>query len=239
MICSMPSMSLTETPSPIKGNPMSKLVFPEHGGILVPDAAKVVKTIRHKERDGVYVIKIISLPGAIAAWKDYQWHYLDPWKGVASTTGHYPSIEKAVASAVKSIKENLKRERQAKAEARKSPARKDRDRFERAVRFFEEHAGSSYTPGKETKAQGRRRGAEALARAEQYALDHDWKVEWEFDSDEYQLGRAETEMPNEVLCAVLKTPDGEVLGSLGGIGDPTREYARVVEAELALEAIPR
>ena len=217
---------------------MSKLIFPEHGGILIPDEAKVVKTVRHKERDGTYVIKIVSLPHAGTKWARYQWHYLTPWGGVAGTSGHEWAIGQAVAAAIKSIKEHLKRERQAEAEARKSPARKEKDRFERAVRFFEEHAASGYTPGKETKAQGRRRGAEALARAEQYALDHGWKVEWDFDQDEYQLGDAETEMPNEVLCAILKTPDGEVLGSLGGIGDPTREYGRVIEAELALEAMP-
>ena len=41
---------------------MSKLIFPEHGGILVPDAAKVVKTVRHKERDGTYTIKIAAFP---------------------------------------------------------------------------------------------------------------------------------------------------------------------------------
>ena len=49
----------------------------------------------------------------------------------------------------------------------------------------------------------------------------------------------EEKMPNEVLCATLKDKDGHVLESLGGIGDPSRDYARMVEAELSLEALAR
>ena len=45
-------------------------------------------------------------------------------------------------------------------------------------------------------------------------------------------------MPDEVLIAVLKDADGHVLESLGGIGDPSPSYQRLVEAELALEAMP-
>ena len=45
-------------------------------------------------------------------------------------------------------------------------------------------------------------------------------------------------MPDEVLIAVLKDADGHVLESGGGIGDPSPSYRRLVEAELALEAMP-
>src|SRR5277367_5306292 len=106
-----------------------------------------------------------------------------------------------------------------------------------AVKFFYKHAGSSYTPGKETKAQGKRRGAQALAHAEAEAKRRGWRVEWEHSQEEYQMGDAETEHPNEVLDAVLKDEDGHVLASLGSIGDPSRSYGRVIEAELALEAL--
>ena len=41
---------------------MSKLIFPEHGGMYVDDDARVVKTIRHKDRDGTYTVKIVAFP---------------------------------------------------------------------------------------------------------------------------------------------------------------------------------
>ena len=77
-----------------------------------------------------------------------------------------------------------------------------------------------------------------LAKAEQHAEEQGWTVEWDYDQDEYQLGDAEDKMPDEVLIAVLKDADGHVLESLGGIGDPSPSYRRLVEAELALEAMP-
>jgi len=46
-------------------------------------------------------------------------------------------------------------------------------------------------------------------------------------------------MPSEVLVAILKDASGNVIGSLSGIGDPDNNYRRVVEAELALEALAR
>lgn len=107
----------------------------------------------------------------------------------------------------------------------------------KAIAFFYKHAGYSHDPKKETRAQGRRRGAKALARAEAEASARGWRVEWEGDPEAYEMGDAETEEPREVLGAVLRDENGHVLGSLWGIGDPTREYRRVVEAELALEAL--
>ena len=219
---------------------MSKLIFPEHGGMYVDDNAIVVKTIKHKDRDGIYVIKIAATPDPIDSHhKCYQWLYLTPGGGVAGSSGYRSTIAETVASAIDSIKEDIRRHRQKLAEARKTPSQKAQDRLKKRVKFFMKHAGVSYQPGKETRAQGTRRGAKALARAEQYAEEQGWKVEWEYDQDEYQMGDAETEMPNEVLVAVLEDADGHVLKSLGGIGDPSDSYRRVVEAELALEAMPR
>lgn len=126
----------------------------------------------------------------------------------------------------------------AKARRRK-PIRKPRSTsaHANAVKFFYKHAGWGYTPGKETKAQGRRRGAVLLARAEAEAEKRGWRVKWDHSPEAYEMGDAETEMPSEVLDAVLYDEEGHVRGSLGQIGDPSRAYGRVVEAELALEAL--
>jgi len=117
----------------------------------------------------------------------------------------------------------------------------------RAVEFFKKHAGSSYDPKKETPAQGRLRGAKALARAEAEATARGWTVEWDHDQNpdtswmddeqlaDYESGRI------EILDAVLKDESGEVLESLGGVAlnarGPRDPYGRVVEAELALKAL--
>lgn len=116
--------------------------------------------------------------------------------------------------------------------------RKTTSHLAKAATFFAKHAGVGYDPATETRAQGAKRGGMELAKAEQYAFDHDWSVDWEEDSEPYQMGDAETDVPREVLCAVLRDAEGNVLASLCGIGDPDRNYRRVVEAELALEAMP-
>ena len=113
-----------------------------------------------------------------------------------------------------------------------------------AVKFFSKNAGSSYTPGKETRAQGKRRGAQALAHAEAEAARRGWRVEWDHEQD-VDLSWADDEQRediDEVLEAVLKDENGHVLASLGNItfgrdSMANRNYRRVVEAELALEAL--
>ncbi len=97
-----------------------------------------------------------------------------------------------------------------------------------AYRFFFENAG--YCVGR------RAAGALALARAEKAASERGWSFSWEWDELPYEMGDAETEPPEEVLVCVLKDEHGRTLECLGGIGDPSKEYVRVVEAELALEA---
>jgi hypothetical protein len=104
------------------------------------------------------------------------------------------------------------------------------------VAFFKRHAGGIV--GEASK------GALALARAERYARDHDWETEWKWDDDadwswlDQKGFEKEKAKDHEVYYAVLRNKNGTVLASLGGIFDPSREYQRVVEAELALEAMP-
>lgn len=107
--------------------------------------------------------------------------------------------------------------------------------LKQAEAFFYKHAGYSYGPG-ETATQGRKRGAKALAQAEAHANKQGWEVKWEEDVDSYSLAKDEPDV-SEWLSAVLYDEKGKVLASLGGIGDPDKNYSRVVEAELALEAM--
>jgi hypothetical protein len=109
---------------------------------------------------------------------------------------------------------------------------------QRAVDFFFKNAGYSYGPG-ETPEQGRRRGAIALAKAEQEATARGWHVKWEEDPEGWDsLGDIDPDDVRELLSAVLYDSEGNVLGSLGSIVNPDRNYGRVIEAELALEALP-
>lgn len=108
----------------------------------------------------------------------------------------------------------------------------------KAVDFFRKHASYSYRPG-ESKAKAKTRGAQALARAEAEAEARGWAVEWEDDPEEWW---GDTKRPFEVLTAVLRAGDGQVLASLGGNGmtgnrKTDADFRRVVEAELAFEAL--
>lgn len=110
--------------------------------------------------------------------------------------------------------------------------------------FFKQHAGYSYDPKTETQEQGRRRCARALARAERLAKDIGLTCEFEYDT----LGcigcdcdsedcACSTGAEHEVLCAVVRDDCGNSLASLGSICGATREYRRVVSAELFSEAL--
>jgi hypothetical protein len=109
-----------------------------------------------------------------------------------------------------------------------------------AESFFFEHGGYSYDPKKETKAQGKRRSARDAAKAEKIARELGWRFEWQEDPEPYEMGDAETEMPFEVLMVTMYDENGEAVQSLGSIGMSgkaiaDRQYARVVESDLALE----
>jgi hypothetical protein len=114
-----------------------------------------------------------------------------------------------------------------------------------AVKFFLKNAGARYPSGATgtKKREAVKAGAFRLAAAECALENRGARVEWEHDEAPYDPGDNVGYEPKEVLCAVLRDSSGKVLESLCGIDDPTRAYARVVEAELALEAfgaeIPR
>lgn len=117
-----------------------------------------------------------------------------------------------------------------------------------ALKFFYEHAGYSHKAGatKAEQKKARLENAKALARAEEYAREKGWRVDWEEDpeADLSFLGEDDNPADHEVLVAVLRDKRGEVLGALGGIDflrqdvKGSRDYGRVVEAELAYEAMP-
>ena len=111
--------------------------------------------------------------------------------------------------------------------------------LQNAYRFHFANAG--YTKGR------RAEGALDLARAEREACARGWDYEWPFDEDhdrgprdwgwpEKDVKRWE-ETEHEVLCCTLMDEEGEGLAALYGIWDANRNYARVIEAELALEAL--
>ena len=103
--------------------------------------------------------------------------------------------------------------------------------MQQRIAFFREHA--SYAVGQ------RYRNAVALAKAEAEAEARNWSVSWEDDDDSDERGA-------EVcyLFAQGHGPDaygefetGELLASVGGIVEPTSAYMRVIEAELAIDAL--
>ena len=115
-----------------------------------------------------------------------------------------------------------------------------------AFTFFREHAGSSHRPGQETEAQGKARGAQALAYAEARARALGavfvWQHDEEIDSSSF-LTHGEDD-PWTLWQCLCYGSSGRVLASLSGIdfgrdGSPYSDpYRRVVEAELALETFP-
>ncbi len=105
---------------------------------------------------------------------------------------------------------------------------------QQAYLFFLRNAGYSYDPKTETKQAGRSRCARQLAKAERDAAALGFTFEWQ--EDDIFASHGHDEHPN--TCEVCFCLDGDkVLASLGCIDDATREYRRVIEAELALEAL--
>lgn len=110
-----------------------------------------------------------------------------------------------------------------------------------AEQFFFDQAGFSWTPP-ETPEEGQLRCAKALAQAEidgqKAGLFFVWRID-ELDSSEWSEERPAWA---QYVC-LCYGPDGTMLDSSSGIdfgreGTPTTNtYARVVEAELALEAL--
>lgn len=114
------------------------------------------------------------------------------------------------------------------------------DKMSAAEQFFYDHAGYSYRPETETRRQGRRRSARRLAEAEAYAKEHGWSVNWADDWDvdhRKEFDCYDNGGPSTCESAVLRDADDHILGSLGCIDDADKNYRRVIEAELALEAM--
>ena len=98
-------------------------------------------------------------------------------------------------------------------------------------RFFHEHAG--YIVGRRAVA------AISLARAEIQARREGISFEWEDELEPWDADPECGPAPTYVLCCLARDASGQVVASLGMVGvnrlsDP---YLRVVEAELALEAL--
>lgn len=99
-----------------------------------------------------------------------------------------------------------------------------------AKAFFMQHAGYATPPGKEVCAEN-------LANAEQKARDARMSFQWSDDPDGCR--ECGNKCPGQHRCfsCVCFSEGGGVLSSLSGICDPSDEYRRVVEAELAVEAL--
>lgn len=110
-----------------------------------------------------------------------------------------------------------------------------------AAAFFYEHAGYSYDPKIETEDEGRIRGAQELANAEDWAkenwVSYSWADDHEGMRDHQWDFVLETEEVPETCEEVYMYLDSEMVGYLGCIDDASPEYRRVIEAELASEYI--
>ena len=111
-----------------------------------------------------------------------------------------------------------------------------------AERFFFENAGYSYNPATETREQGRAKCAAALARAERNARSAGIWFEWSLDDLDSSEWSDERPSWAQYRCLAMNQ-SGRVVAALGGIdfgrdGTPSNSsYRRVVEAELATEAL--
>ena len=121
---------------------------------------------------------------------------------------------------------------------------RNRTAKQQAYLFFLRNAGSSYNPETQTKQQRRSETARLLAKAERDARALGYTFEWQDDwsvRDHVKEFNCYTKQPSpRILCTCLMLDsNGEVVQSLGCIDDATREYRRVVEAELALAEVSR
>lgn len=113
---------------------------------------------------------------------------------------------------------------------------------QQAYLFFLRNAGYSYDPKTQTKQQGRAAAARKLAKAERDAralgYSFEWRDDWAVGDHAKEYGEAYANGGPETCesCLMLNST-GEVMQSLGCIDDATRDYRRVVEAELALEEL--
>jgi hypothetical protein len=183
---------------------------------------KLITTISYKPTGatGTYKIKVYRHN---RTFDPYEYKVEQPGGGYFFTSLKFDERAKTVDHAKASVRSTIASNAKAAREAAKSPARKAHERKMVDVNFFRKHATKDYAEAKK------------LAEAEKYAEEHEWKFEWKYDVDPDMSG---IEDAKEVLVAILRDKDGHVLQSLGGIADPSQSYRRVVEAEMALEAMP-
>lgn len=126
--------------------------------------------------------------------------------------------------------------------------------FRTPYQFFLARAGYSYNPATETKAEGRRKCARALAKAEARGMAAGFIDVWSVDpdpdrsymDDDASAGytRRDRECAEFVQCAILDA-NGACVASLHGIHEDIRDplgarwSRRVVRAELFAEALDR
>jgi hypothetical protein len=113
--------------------------------------------------------------------------------------------------------------------------------YDKAVEFFGQNAGL-FIHRDESEDQARLRTGQELAAAEMTIQEQDWSVtwrdDWEVGSHLQEYGEAYSNgEPNTCEVATLYDSHDEILASLGCIDDATDTDWRVVDAELALEAM--
>lgn len=110
-------------------------------------------------------------------------------------------------------------------------------------KFFYDNAGYSYDPKTETPEQGRWHCARILACAELVADRLNMTFEWSIDPDIDSSDFDDDPEPWQLWQCAAFDSDGYCCASLSGIdfgrdGEPWgSDYKRVVEAELAAEAV--
>jgi hypothetical protein len=113
--------------------------------------------------------------------------------------------------------------------------------YDKAVEFFGQNAGL-FIHRDESEDQARLRTGQELAAAEMTIQEQGWSVtwrdDWEVGSHLQEYGEAYSNgEPNTCEVATLYDSHDEILASLGCIDDATDTDWRVVDAELALEAM--
>lgn len=106
-----------------------------------------------------------------------------------------------------------------------------RQRLLKTMRFFRRHGGG--VVGEAAK------GALDLTRAEAAAKRKGWVYEYPPEQERYEDVYGMPDPGGEWITVVLRSRKGTVLASLGFVDARDSAYVRVVEAELASEALAR